>query len=104
MIPPFDRRGLLPLMGADEPYRCSVGEVKQRLVTDRGLPEWRRSLFDGWDLLQRSVGVRVPSTRWWLWGCFVSDHAEPLDGEYQTVNALAFIPTVDLPPNLARTS
>jgi len=38
---------------------------------------------------------------WWLWGCFVSNHEEPLFGEHESMSCLVILPvaglTVDSP-------
>lgn len=97
MIPGFDERGLLPPPPQDHGYTCTPIEVEQRFVLDLGSPGWRRELFQGWDLLRGTVAQLVPSACWWLWGCFVSNHAEPLYGEDQDLSSLVLLPTDDLP-------
>jgi hypothetical protein len=76
---------------------CTVAEVRQRFVDDLGAPSWRVTLFDGWDILRRGVAVFVPSARWWLWDCFISDHTEPLFGESETMQAVVILPAAHLP-------
>lgn len=97
MLPPFDSNGLLPPTPHGEPYVCTVDEVRRHFVDDLGAPAWRVALFEGWDLVRRGVGLLVPSSRWWLWGCFVSSHPEPVFGQFETVQALVICPAVDLP-------
>jgi hypothetical protein len=101
-IPAFDGRGLLPPTTNGPGYTCSAEEVQTRFVTDLGSPEWRVGLFDGWDLLRRAVRQLVPSARWWLWGCFVSNHVAPLFGEHETLNALVILPVAELPSDEAQ--
>jgi hypothetical protein len=96
-IPPFNERGLLPPTDTGAGYPCQADEVEKRLVTELGSPEWRVSLFEGWDLLRRGVRQIVPIARWWLWGCFVSNHVTPLYGEHETVSAIVILPAADVP-------
>jgi hypothetical protein len=95
MIPPFDEHGLLP--PSDFPYQTTMDEIEQRFVLDVGSAAWRVELLDGFKLVCSAVGGTVPSARWWLWGCFVSNHAEPVMGNNQVMNSLAILPVRDLP-------
>jgi hypothetical protein len=97
MIPPFDSRGLLPPSPHGEGYQCTMEEIRQRLVLDLGSPVWRVELFAGLEKLTGMVWSMVPSAWWWLWGCFVSNHAEPLFGDLEVITALVVLPVADLP-------
>lgn len=101
-IPDFDARGLLPPDSNGVGYQCQADEVQARFVTELGSPRWRVDLFDRWDLLRRGVRQLVPSARWWLWGCFVSNHAIPLFGDYETLSALVILPVAELPSDEAQ--
>lgn len=68
IIPDFTSEGLLPLAEHGLPYACTRDEVRQRFVLDRGSPDWRVRLFDGWDLVRSVVAEFVPTATWWLWG------------------------------------
>jgi hypothetical protein len=102
MIPPFGEQGLLPAREHDLPYDCTADEIRQRFVVDLGSPAWRQALFDGWSLLRAATADFVPSARWWLWGCFVSSHEEPLFGEAETLSSIVILPASDLPPERHR--
>ncbi|MHB8246133.1 MAG: DUF6932 family protein [Acidimicrobiales bacterium] len=95
MIPPFDDRGLLP--SSDLPYSTTMDEVEQRFVVELDSPAWRVELFDGFKLVHAAVAESVPSAYWWLWGCFVSNHQDPVMGNSQVMNSLAILPVRDLP-------
>ena len=97
MIAGFDDRGLLPPPPQDHGYGCTPAEIEQRFVTDLGSQQWRVDLFAGWDLLRGTVAQLVPSASWWLWGCFVSNHREPLFGELQDLSSVVILPVADLP-------
>jgi hypothetical protein len=97
MIPAFGTGGLLPPNSNNNPYPCTAEEVRARFVEELGSPEWRVALYEGWDLLRRGVGNLVPSARWWLWGCFISSHLEPLFGEHESLQAVVFLPVFDIP-------
>ena len=97
MIPPFDDRGLLPSEPMNQGYGCTPAEVEQRFVIELGSPVWRARLFREWTLVSDAVRGVVPSARWWLWGCFVSNHPEPLWGESETMSSLVILPEPDLP-------
>jgi hypothetical protein len=60
LIPPFNSHGVLPPTPDNQPHLCGRGEVEARFVLDLGNPPWRRTLFDGWDLLRLSIAVIVP--------------------------------------------
>ena len=52
-------------------------------------------------MVKRAVGELVPTARWWLWGCFVSNHPDPLFGDAEVLSSLVILPVVDLPdPNI----
>lgn len=95
MIPEFDPRGLLSLPADGLPFATSLDEIERRLVIDLGSPEWRVRLFSGLKVVHATVASLVPSARWWLWGCFVSNHPEPLDGKHQVISALTVLPDVE---------
>lgn len=97
MIPEFDERGLLPAPPLGHGYTCTPAGVEQRFVVDLGSPRWRVDLFRGWDLLRGTVAQLVPTASWWLWGCFVSNHLEPLYREFQDLSSLVTLPVHDLP-------
>jgi hypothetical protein len=97
MMPPFEPTGLLPPTTNGVPYVCTVDEVRKRFVEEVGAPPWRVYLFDRWELLRRSIGLVVPSARWWLWGCFISAHRTPQFGDYETIQAILLVPAADLP-------
>ena len=97
MLPPFNEAGLLPASPNGEPYPCTAAEVRAVFVDGLGAPAWRVELFEGWDLLRRGVAQLVPPARWWLWGCFISAHVEPLFGERETIQAVVLLPVPDLP-------
>lgn len=98
MLPEFDENRLLPPTPDGSPHQCTAADVEERFVTGR--QPWRRQLYDGWDILRRSVAVLAPSTTWWLWGNFVTGHEQPLFGGAQRVDALAVIPASDLQADL----
>ncbi len=103
MIPPFDpETGLLPPHPDGFGYPCSAEDVRVRLVEDLGSTPWRVELFDGWRRLHAGIADLVPSARWWLWGCFVTSHAEPLWADRQWVDCLVQIEVSDLPAPEAR--
>lgn len=96
-LPGFTAEGLLPPTPSGDPYVCDADGVRSHLVDLPGGQDWRRRLFDGWDLMRSSVSVIVPSARWWLWGCFVSNHAEPLWGDLERIDAVVILPASDVP-------
>lgn len=96
MIPPFDSRGLLPSTDGDAPYQTTVDEIHERLVATLGSPAWRVGLFTSWQTVSRAVAETVPSARWWVWGCFVSDHREPLFGESETLSTIVIVPEAEI--------
>jgi hypothetical protein len=73
-----------------------MAEVEERFVLDLGSPTWRTELFDRFRAVHAATAATVPSTRWWLWGCFVSNHATPVMGNNQVMNALAILPEPEL--------
>ncbi len=97
MIPPFTPEGLLPPTDHGEPYACTRDEIEQRFVIERGSPQWRVTLFDGWDLVSVAVADLVPGATWWLWGCFVSAHEDPLFGDAESLSALVLLPVASMP-------
>jgi hypothetical protein len=97
VIPPFSESGLLPPDPMDQGYDCSAAEVEQRLVVELGSPDWRVRLFQGWEIVRRTVSELVPTARWWLWGCFISSHLDPLWGEDEVLSSLVILPVADLP-------
>jgi hypothetical protein len=92
MLPDFTPEGLLPPTEHGLPYRCTRDEIYERFVVDRGSPDWRVRLFEGWDLVRLAVADVVPSATWWLWGCFVSSHELPLFGADETVSSIVILP------------
>lgn len=97
MIPDFDVRGLLPPSSHGEGYQCGLGEIRRRFVEDLGSPAWRVGLMAGVEKLTGVVWSMVPSAWWWLWGCFVSNHPEPLFGDREVITAVVVLPVADLP-------
>jgi hypothetical protein len=99
-IPAFDHRGLLPpnLNGAG--YVCTPEEIETRLVGELGAPVWRLALYNGWDSVRRTVLSLAPTARWWLWGCFVSNHPEPLWGDLEVLSSIVILPVTELPRQL----
>jgi hypothetical protein len=97
MIPEFGSGGLLPPAPGDQGYRCTLSEVEKRFVLDIGSPDWRTELFRNWSGLRVAVGEMVLSAWWWLWGCFISNHREPLFGDLEVLSSLVILPVVDLP-------
>lgn len=95
MIPPFGDSGLLPSSDG-LPYPTTMDEVERRFVLDRGSIAWRVELFSGFKIVHAAVIEIVPSARWWLWGCFVSNHREPAMGNNQVISALTILPEPEL--------
>jgi hypothetical protein len=92
MIPSFDTSGLLPPSPGDQPYPATMDELDRRFVLDLGSLAWRVELRDGFQVVRAAVADFVPSARWWLWGCFISSHAEPAMGNHQVMSALVILP------------
>lgn len=94
MLPEFSPGGLLPPSASGEPYSATIDEI--RIVFVEPFPDapWRLDLFRQWALVRAFVESMIPGARWWLWGCFVSNHEEPLFGEYQSLSSLVFLPPV----------
>lgn len=97
MIPAFTPSGVLPPSSDGTPYQCSRDEMEQRFVIEFDSPDWRRVLFDGWDLLRNSIAELAPSARWWIWGSLITTVEEPLFGDRASVNALVIVPMPDIP-------
>jgi hypothetical protein len=97
MLPQFNTLGVLPPTPDQSPYACDRSEAEQRFVSDFGSPNWRRTLFDGWDLLRTSIAIIAPSARWWIWGSLVTNRVEPLFGDLATADAVVLIPAKQLP-------
>jgi hypothetical protein len=97
MIPEFGPGGLLLPNEQSLPYQCTLEEVERRLVTDMGSPAWRVRLFQGWATVRSSVHELVPTARWWLWGCFVSNHPDPLWGSDEVLSSLVILPADEMP-------
>ena len=104
MLPEFNRDGVLPPTANGRPYRCTLEALEARFVDGFKGAAWRRVLFQGWDLLRQSVSADAPTSRWWLWGGFVSAREEPLFGESETLDALLIVAASDArdPVALAR--
>lgn len=102
MIPPFAPTGLLPPGPLDAGFVCTRDEVLDRFATPHAIPGWRKALFEAWDLVREATAEVVPSAVWWLWGCAVSNHAEPLFGDDETLSAVVILPMTDLPVELPR--
>ena len=97
LLPPFTTDGVLPPTPDGTPHVCTRDEVDRHFVAAFGNAPWRRTLFDGWDLLRSSIAQHVPSARWWLWGSLITAIPEPLSGERATVSAVLHIDTEALP-------
>ena len=97
MIPDFNQDGLLHPPSTGFRIGARADEVRQRFVVERGSPDWRVRLFDGWDLVRNVVGEFFPSATWWLWGCFVSSHEHPVFGDDETCSAVVMLPVDELP-------
>lgn len=96
MIPEFGAGGLLPPNEGSAPYVCNPEEVEQRLVTDLGAPDWRVRLFQGWSTVRATASELAPTARWWLWGCFVSNHSDPLFGADEVLDCLVILPSSEV--------
>jgi hypothetical protein len=92
MIPEFAGTGLLPPEPLGRGYICTPTEIEQRFVKDLGSPEWRSRLFRGWHTVREQVGETVPSASWWIWGCFVSNHPEPVWGDGEKLSCITILP------------
>lgn len=92
MIPGFSVHGLLPPGPLDAGYLATVEEVEANFVGALGSPEWRVALFEGWRSVSAAVWEDVPGARWWLWGCFVSNHPIPLHGQHESLTSLVILP------------
>jgi hypothetical protein len=97
MIPPFTPEGLLPPTEHNRPYGCTRDEVRERFVVERGSTPWRVQLFEGWELVCNVVADIVPGAIWWVWGCFVSAHEDPLFGEAESLSTIVILPFRQLP-------
>jgi hypothetical protein len=96
MLPDFTPGGLLPPGAAGRPYATDPDEIKARFVIERGSPAWRVDLFARWSDVRSVVAELCPGATWWLWGCFVSSHDEPLFGEHETLSAMVLLPAGEL--------
>lgn len=67
-----------------------------RFVIERGSPPWRVELFDGWLNVRSVVAELCPGASWWLWGCFVSSHDEPLFGDHESLSTMVLLPAREL--------
>lgn len=97
MFPGFTPAGLLPPTADDEPYPYSLQDVRKVFVDDLGAPEWRHRLYESLELLHTAVATIVPTARWWLWGCFVSNHLSPAWGDLERLDLLVLLDVQDLP-------
>ncbi len=96
MIPPFAANGLLPPLPNEAAYACTRDEILKRFVDAPNVPRWRAELFRSWDLVRAVTADVAPSTVWWLWGCAVSEHPEPVFGDHEVLDALAILPLTEL--------
>lgn len=101
LLPPFTSAGVLPPTADGSPHTCSRDEVEQHFVTAFPDAAWRRSLFDGWDLLRSSIAQLVPDARWWLWGSLITAVPEPLFGQRAVVRAVVLTELSRLPRDRA---
>ena len=97
LLPRFNDSGVLPPAPDGSPYLCSRDEVEQHFVINFGDALWRRTLFDGWDLLRSSIAQLVPNARWWLWGSLITATPEPLFGDRAFTRGVVLIDLADLP-------
>lgn len=96
VLPSFDGRGVLPPTADGGPYPCGMDELRSRFVDGLGSPSWRQRLMDGWTSLANVVWDDCPSSRWWIWGPFVSATQLPRFGDQETLPALVFLPIGEL--------
>lgn len=96
MLPEFTAGGLLPPRDDGRPYQTDMDEIRQRFVLERGSPRWRAALFDGWSNVRSVVAELCPGATWWLWGCFVSSHDEPLFGDHESLSTMVILPAREL--------
>ena len=96
MLPGFTSGGLLPPRDEARPYLTDPDEIRARFVVERGSPGWRVELFDGWSSVRSVVAELCAGATWWLWGCFVSSHDEPLFGVRETLSAMVLLSAREL--------